>query len=101
MEVITIVIISALLLLAISYITWVRHQLRNVILTNTGLFAQLENMAETNELLKQKISVQHALITELQKDVQKRVDIAEEVSKLVGKLNIKNLDKINIVTRLK
>lgn len=86
-SVITSAVSVALLVLAVVYIIWLRHTIRNLILTNNGLFKALNESRETGEAYD-------ALVNRLS---TKNSQAADMIAELDIPVNLKTA----IITRLK
>lgn len=76
------------IILLFAYIIWLRHQLRNVILTNNGLYTKLEEVSVDRD----------RLLTALDNKINKNKEVEDMISSAD---NLSNAQKVYMISRLK
>lgn len=76
------------IILLFAYIIWLRHQLRNVILTNNGLYTKLEEVSVDRD----------RLLTALDNKIIKNKEVEDMISSAD---NLSNAQKVYMISRLK
>lgn len=76
------------IILLFAYIIWLRHQLRNVILTNNGLYTKLEEISVDRD----------RLLTALDNKINKNKEVEDMISSAD---NLSNAQKVYMISRLK
>lgn len=76
------------IILLFAYIIWLRHQLRNVILTNNGLYSKLEEVSIDRD----------RLLTVLDNKINKNKEVEDMISSAD---NLSNAQKVYMISRLK
>lgn len=76
------------IILLFAYIIWLRHQLRNVILTNNGLYSKLEEVSIDRD----------RLLTALDNKINKNKEVEDMISSAD---NLSNAQKVYMISRLK
>lgn len=76
------------IILLFAYIIWLRYQLRNVILTNNGLYSKLEEVSVDRD----------RLLTALDNKITKNKEVEDMISSAD---NLSNAQKVYIISRLK
>lgn len=76
------------IVLLFAYVIWLRHQLRNMVLTNNGLYAKLEEVSDSRD--------------EYQRILESKIAKNKEVEDMVASAdNLSKAQKIYIISRLK
>lgn len=76
------------IILLFAYIIWLRYQLRNVILTNNGLYSKLEEVSVDRD----------RLLTALDNKINKNKKVEDMISSAD---NLSNAQKVYMISRLK
>lgn len=76
------------IILLFAYIIWLRYQLRNVILTNNGLYSKLEEVGTDRD----------RLLTALDNKIIKNKEVEDMISSAD---NLSNAQKVYMISRLK
>lgn len=76
------------IILLFAYIIWLRYQLRNVILTNNGLYSKLEEVSVDRD----------RLLTALDNKITKNKEVEDMISSAD---NLSNAQKVYMISRLK
>lgn len=76
------------IILLFAYIIWLRYQLRNVILTNNGLYSKLEEVSVDRD----------RLLTALDNKINKNKEVEDMISSAD---NLSNAQKVYMISRLK
>lgn len=76
------------IILLFAYIIWLRYQLRNVILTNNGLYSKLEEVSVDRD----------RLLAALDNKIVKNKEVEDMISSAE---NLSNAQKVYIISRLK
>lgn len=76
------------IVLLFAYIIWLRYQLRNVILTNNGLYSKLEEVSMDRD----------RLLTALDNKIIKNKEVEDMISSAD---NLSNAQKVYMISRLK
>lgn len=76
------------IILLFAYIIWLRYQLRNVILTNNGLYSKLEEVSVDRD----------RLLTALDNKIIKNKEVEDMISSAD---NLSNAQKVYMISRLK
>lgn len=76
------------IILLFAYIIWLRYQLRNVILTNNGLYSKLEEVGTDRD----------RLLAALDNKIVKNKEVEDMISSAE---NLSNAQKVYIISRLK
>lgn len=76
------------IILLFAYIIWLRYQLRNVILTNNGLYSKLEEVSVDRD----------RLLAALDNKIIKNKEVEDMISSAE---NLSNAQKVYIISRLK
>lgn len=76
------------IILLFAYIIWLRYQLRNVILTNNGLYSKLEEVSVDRD----------RLLAALDNKIIKNKEVEDMISSAD---NLSNAQKVYIISRLK
>lgn len=76
------------IILLFAYIIWLRYQLRNIILTNNGLYSKLEEVSVDRD----------RLLAALDNKIIKNKEVEDMVSSAD---NLSNAQKVYIISRLK
>lgn len=99
-NIVLVVTIIALVAL-VGYVIWLRHQLRNVILTNNGLYKTLLKERELIDDLKMSLDVKTDAIAAFELIREEDKAKRSTVEQLVAESNLTPAEKINIITVLK